>query len=98
MRPFFHKEGLWTYPVYAGIGASFGYWLNGVEDRQMRILADTRDRLLEKRRRRAERDAINSGTTAQKEEEGLFASPKVIQQIGLGMPVQGQKIKTEVAE
>lgn len=101
MRPFFHKEILWTYPVYAGIGASFGYWLNGVEDRQMRILGETRERLLEKRRRRAEREGgIQIGTEGQKTQEGLFASPTVIEQRGLEFPAgaQGQKVKTGVAE
>jgi len=99
MRPFFHKEILWTYPVYAGIGASFGYWLNGVEDRQMRILGETRERLLEKRRRRAEReDGLHIGTEAQKSQEGLFASPTIIEQRGLEFAVQGQKVKTDVAE
>ena len=99
MRPLFIKEGLWAWPVYATVGASFGYWLKGVEDRQFRILADTRDRLLEKRRRRAEREgALFEGTTAQKDSEGLFASPRVVQQFGLGVQEQGLKVKTEVAE
>ena len=51
MRPFFNKESLWVYPVYASIGGSFGYWLMGVEQRQFRMLADRRDALLEKRAR-----------------------------------------------
>lgn len=63
----------------------------------MRILAETRDRLLEKRARRAEREGLNLGTTAQKEQEGLFASPTVVEQFGLGVKNQGQKVKTEVA-
>lgn len=76
MRPFFQRQALWAYPVFAGVGASFGYWMQGVEDNQMRILGETRDRLLEKRRRRAEREgALNLGTEAQKNEEGLFATP-----------------------
>ena len=57
MRPFFNKESLWAYPVFAGAGASFGYWLQGVEDRQMKILGARRTSLLEKRARRAEREA-----------------------------------------
>ncbi|KAI9678618.1 MAG: hypothetical protein M1817_005675 [Caeruleum heppii] len=56
MRPFFNKESLFAYPAYAGIGGSFGYWLAGVEERQYKILYDRRERLLEKRRRRAERE------------------------------------------
>jgi hypothetical protein len=56
MRPLFNKESLWVYPIYAGIGGSFGYWLMGVEQRQFRLLADRRDALLEKRARRRERE------------------------------------------
>lgn len=57
MRPLFNKESLWVYPIYAGIGGSFGYWLTGVEQRQFRLLSDRRDALLEKRARRKEREA-----------------------------------------
>jgi hypothetical protein len=50
-----------------------------MEDNQMRYLGETRDRLIEKRRRRAEREGgFNNGSTAQKLGEGLFASPKVV--------------------
>ncbi|KAI9709520.1 MAG: hypothetical protein M1820_003280 [Bogoriella megaspora] len=56
MRPFFQREHLWGYPLFAGIGGAFGYWMMGVEERQFRILTDRRDALLEKRRRRAERE------------------------------------------
>ncbi|OCL03273.1 putative NADH-ubiquinone oxidoreductase 14 kDa subunit [Glonium stellatum] len=62
MRPMFNKESLWVYPVYATIGGSFGYWLQGVEHRQFKILADRRDRLLEKRRRNAEREGAEDAT------------------------------------
>ncbi|KAI9698772.1 MAG: hypothetical protein M1836_003882 [Candelina mexicana] len=58
MRPFFNKESLWVYPLFAAVGGSFGYWLMGVESRQMKILADRRTSLLEKRRRRAEREGL----------------------------------------
>jgi hypothetical protein len=79
MRPFFYRQGLFAYPIYGLVGASFGYWLQGMEDNQMRYLGETRDRLIEKRRRRAEREGgLNSGTAAQKLGEGLFASPKVV--------------------
>jgi len=57
MRPFFNRGSLWAYPLYGGIGASFGYWLMGVEERQQAILAGRRQSLLEKRARRAERAA-----------------------------------------
>lgn len=51
MRPFFAKESLWAYPVYMAGGASFGYWLQGVDDRQTAILAERKEKLLEKRAR-----------------------------------------------
>lgn len=56
MRPF--HSMWWAYGIYGGLGASFGYWLEGVEERQMRYLRETRDRLLEKRKRRAEREGL----------------------------------------
>jgi len=56
MRPLFNRQSLWIYPIYAGIGGSFGYWLQGVEARQNQIIADRRDRLLEKRKRRDQRE------------------------------------------
>ena len=86
MRPFFTQP--WAYPIYGTIGASFGYYLQGVDNSQMRYLRETRDRLLEKRRRRAEREdgslpiAGNIGTEYQREQEGLFASPKVVVERG----------------
>lgn len=61
MRPLFHKNTLWVYPVYAGIGGGFGYWLLGVEERQNAFLSEKRDALLEKRRKAAERDSNQSG-------------------------------------
>lgn len=60
MRPFFNKESLWAYPLFAGAGASFGYWLQGVDDRQQTILAARRKSLLEKRARRAQREAAEA--------------------------------------
>ncbi|KAL6721641.1 hypothetical protein ACLMJK_000745 [Lecanora helva] len=56
LRPLFNKESLWAYPVFAAAGGSFGYWLTGVEERQQAILMERRDNLLEKRKRRAERE------------------------------------------
>lgn len=56
MRPFFTQAGLVIYPLYAGVGASFGYWLKGVEDRQNNILRQRKEILLEKRQRRADRE------------------------------------------
>ena len=57
MRPMFNRGSLWAWPVFGGVGASFGYWMMGVEERQQVILNKRRDRLLEKRARRAEREA-----------------------------------------
>lgn len=85
MRPFHHQ--LWAYGIYGGLGASFGFWLQGVEDKQMRYLRDTRDRLIDKRKRRAEREGgLNIGTGYQKDQEGLFASPKVQVETGAELP------------
>jgi hypothetical protein len=60
MRPFFNKESLWAYPLFAGVGASFGYWLQGVDQRQQEILMARRQSLLEKRARRAEREVAEA--------------------------------------
>ncbi|KAK5947622.1 hypothetical protein PMZ80_001775 [Knufia obscura] len=56
MRPFFQRGSLWVYPLFASIGGSFGYWLKGVEDRQMKMLQQRKELVIEKRRRRAERE------------------------------------------
>ncbi|KAL2448499.1 hypothetical protein ABEF95_009109 [Exophiala dermatitidis] len=65
MRPFFQRGALWVYPLFAGIGGSFGYWMQGVEGRQHKMLQQRKELLIEKRRRRAEREAAasNSGDT-----------------------------------
>jgi len=57
MRPFFNKESLWAYPLFGGVGASFGWWLQGVDNRQQTILGARRMAILEKRERRAQREA-----------------------------------------
>ena len=69
MRPFFNKSSLWVYPIYAAGGGSFGYWLQGVDERQRAVLSDRKAFLLEKRRRKAERDAA----TAAEAQEGEAA-------------------------
>jgi hypothetical protein len=76
MRPLFTKESLWVYPLFATVGGSFGYWLEGVESRQLKILADRKEMLLEKRRRRAEREAKESVAAgiSKVEEGGVLAS------------------------
>ncbi|KAM3422862.1 hypothetical protein BST61_g344 [Cercospora zeina] len=74
MRPFFQRENWLIYPIYGGLGASFGYWLQGVDERQMRYLGDARQRLIEKRKRRAEREGQNLGSDFQKHQAGAHAS------------------------
>ncbi|CAK7240596.1 MAG: hypothetical protein STHCBS139747_002041 [Sporothrix thermara] len=53
MRPLFTKSSLWAYPVFGATGAGFGYWLQGVDDRQSAVLAARKQAILEKRARRA---------------------------------------------
>jgi hypothetical protein len=60
MRPVLAKGQLWTYPAYAAGGASFGYWLQGVDDKQTEMLNERKSLLIEKRKRKAERDAQNA--------------------------------------
>ena len=74
MRPFFQRENWLIYPIYGGLGASFGYWLQGVDDKQMRYLGDARQRLIEKRKRRAEREGTNLGSDFQKHQAGSIAT------------------------
>lgn len=62
MRPFFNKESLWAYPVFAAAGGSFGYWLTNMTARQNAILAERRKHLLDKRSRRAEREGTSVET------------------------------------
>jgi hypothetical protein len=61
MRPFFQRGRLWVYPFFAGIGGSFGYWLQGVEERQKMLLNQRKEMLLQKRKRRDEREAAENG-------------------------------------
>lgn len=61
MRPPLARETAWGYPVFAAIAGSFGYWLNGVGQRQSAMLEMRRQSLLEKRKRQAERDARGEG-------------------------------------
>ena len=64
MRPFFQRGSLWVYTLFAGVGGSFGYWMKGVEDRQLKMLQQRKEILIEKRRRRAEREAVEGGVAA----------------------------------
>ena len=92
MRPFFQRENWLIYPIYGTVGASFGYWLQGVENRQMRYLSETRDRLIEKRKRRAEREGgLDAGSRSQREDEGVLASPRYVVEGGAGIPAGTQE-------
>lgn len=57
MRPWFNKGSLWAYPVFAGCGASFGYWLQTVDEKQTAVLTERKESILAKRARRAAREA-----------------------------------------
>ncbi|KAH8772650.1 hypothetical protein F5883DRAFT_549076 [Diaporthe sp. PMI_573] len=63
MRPLFNRGSLWAYPVFAGAGASFGYWLQTVDQKQTAVLTERKDGILAKRARRAAREA-GAGETA----------------------------------
>ncbi|CCC13258.1 unnamed protein product [Sordaria macrospora k-hell] len=54
-RPILGKQTLWGYPVFAAIGASFGYWVQGVDERQQAMLQERKQAILDKRARRAAR-------------------------------------------
>ncbi len=64
MRPFFNRKSLWAYPLFGGVGASFGYWLQGVDERQTKMLQERKSAILEKRARKAEREASASTSAA----------------------------------
>ncbi|KAK4188206.1 hypothetical protein QBC35DRAFT_383166 [Podospora australis] len=57
MRPVFAKGSIWAYPLFGAIGGSFGYWLQGVDERQTAVLEERKRAILEKRARKAERQA-----------------------------------------
>ncbi|KAJ4413638.1 hypothetical protein N0V82_008416 [Gnomoniopsis sp. IMI 355080] len=55
---------LWAYPIFAGCGASFGYWLQNVDEKQVAILEERKQAILEKRARRAARESEGAGVPA----------------------------------
>ncbi|KAK4137576.1 hypothetical protein BT67DRAFT_438828 [Trichocladium antarcticum] len=62
MRPFFNRKSLWAYPLFGGVGASFGYWMQGVDERQTKMLQERKAAILEKRARKAARQAAATAT------------------------------------
>ncbi len=62
MQPIIHKNTLWAYPVFAACGASFGYWMQGVDERQTAVLSERKQAILEKRARRAQREQQDAAT------------------------------------
>ena len=59
MRPFLEKQALLGFPVFMIAGGSFGYWLEGKEQEGNKILAERRHNLMEKRKRRAQREGTS---------------------------------------
>ena len=57
MRPFLHPKLFWGYPLFGAVGGSFGYWVQGVDERQVAHLQERKQSILDKRARRAERIA-----------------------------------------
>jgi hypothetical protein len=64
MRPFLNRRDLMGFPIFAGVGASFGYWLQGVDERQTAVLAERKAVLLEKRARRAQQETESAQLAA----------------------------------
>ena len=65
MRPFVSKNAdILLYPLYGGVGASFGWWLQGVDERQKEILEQRKQSILEKRARRALREQEGEAATS----------------------------------
>lgn len=62
MRPFFHRSSVYIYPIFGAAFGSIGYWLKGVEDRQIAMLTERREELLKKRERRLERLKATEGS------------------------------------
>ncbi|KAJ2894367.1 putative nadh2 dehydrogenase 14k chain protein [Zalerion maritima] len=64
MRPQFAKSSLVAYPIFMGVGASFGYAMQHVDENQRSKLEGRRQRLMEKRERKAARDAEKAAAAA----------------------------------
>ena len=64
MRPFMTKQAWLGFPIFAAVGGSFGYWLEGVDQRQTELLQGRKASIIEKRARRAAREAQSEEATA----------------------------------
>ncbi len=64
MQPILHKNTLWAYPVFATCGASFGYWMQSIDEKQTAMLNERKQGILEKRARRAQREQQEGAATA----------------------------------
>ena len=64
MRPFFSRTSFYIYPIFGAAFGSIGYWLKGVEDRQIAMLAERREELMRKRERKLERLKAADGSEA----------------------------------
>jgi hypothetical protein len=76
LRPMFAKQSnLWLYPVYAAIGGGFGFWLEGLGVSHNKMLQERKESLLEKRRRKLEREQAEreSGSTGQTQDTAVIA-------------------------
>lgn len=51
MRPFFARETIHGYPIFMAAGGAFGYFLQGINERQSNVLEERKKALLEKRRK-----------------------------------------------
>ncbi|CAN8095381.1 unnamed protein product [Discula destructiva] len=58
------RKMLWGYPVFASCGAGFGYWLQTVDQKQVAMLEERKQSILEKRARRAARESEAAGVPA----------------------------------
>ncbi|KAA8894681.1 NADH2 dehydrogenase 14K chain [Sphaerosporella brunnea] len=58
MRPLFQRSTIIGYPIFMSISGAFGYYLQNKEAAQKALLEERKQRLLEKRARQAERDAV----------------------------------------
>ncbi|KAI9894124.1 MAG: hypothetical protein M1814_004895 [Vezdaea aestivalis] len=63
MRSFWSREMMIAYPCFTAIGAAFGYWMQGVDERQMKLLMDRKELLLAKRQRRTDRESKETAET-----------------------------------